>query len=49
MIKEEYKIDTENGKPSLTGREPKWIVDVGSGCELGITTDDGCFFGSLPQ
>ena len=22
---------------------PRWIVDVGSGRNMGITTDDGCF------
>ena len=23
--------------------KPRWLVDVGQGCSVGITTDDGCF------
>ncbi len=29
--------------------KPKWKVDVGSGCELGISTDDGCFLILYPK
>lgn len=29
--------------------EPKWTVDVGSGCEVGLTIDDGCFVVLYPQ
>jgi hypothetical protein len=28
---------------------PRWLVDVGHGCELGITTDDGCFVVLYPH
>jgi len=30
-------------RPNVAGYNPKWKVDVGSGCELGIAVDDGCF------
>ena len=30
-------------EPSKVEYKPKWKVDVGSGCELGISIDDGCF------
>ncbi len=32
------------GDPSaFSSWQPRWRVDVGHGCEVGITTDDGCF------
>ena len=29
--------------------KPEWKVDVGSGCELGISIDDGCFLVLYPK
>ena len=28
---------------AVSSWQPQHVVDVGCGCELGITTDDGCF------
>jgi len=29
--------------------KPKWVIDVGDKCKLGITIDDGCFIVLYPQ
>lgn len=29
--------------------QPRWTVDVGHGCEVGVTTDDGCFLVLYPM
>jgi hypothetical protein len=29
--------------------EPRWRVDVGSGCEVGLTVDDHCYVVLLPH
>jgi len=36
--------DHETADPGLMSPwQPRWRVDVGHGCEVGITIDDGCF------
>ena len=34
--------------PALDLWQPRWTVDVGHGCEVGVTTDDGCFLVLYP-
>jgi hypothetical protein len=29
--------------------QPDWVVDAGTDCEVGLTTDDGCFLVLYPQ
>jgi hypothetical protein len=38
-------VDYEFGAPNAAhgNWEPKWFVDVGDGCTLGIGVDDNCF------
>jgi hypothetical protein len=31
------------GDPARVAWTPRWTVDVGNGCSLGIAIDDGCF------
>lgn len=33
--------------PALNLWEPKWIIDVGHECMVGLTIDDGCFVALL--
>jgi hypothetical protein len=36
-------------KPEAVGWRPRWLVDVGHGCQLGITIDDDCFLVLYPH
>ena len=38
----ETPVTNEIGDAAVS-RVPIWTVDVGHGCEVGITLDDGCF------
>lgn len=29
--------------------KPRWTVDVGHGCKVGVTMDDGCFLVLVPD
>ena len=29
--------------------QPQWTVDIGHGCEVGVTVDDGCFLILCPD
>ncbi|MBA7678139.1 hypothetical protein ES703_86410 [subsurface metagenome] len=40
-VKESHPND--RGCPVKDVWQPEQIVDVGHGCKLGVTTDDGCF------
>ena len=40
---EQVKIDVKSNW------QPKYIVDVGCGCEVGLSTDDGCFIVLYPN
>ena len=43
-------MEKSNDKQSIVaGYVPEWKVDVGSGCELGIAIDDGCFLVLYPK
>lgn len=37
------KLETEDRQTGRDTWHPQWTVDVGQGCEVGITIDDGCF------
>lgn len=40
---------SETGDPAKVSLwQPEWRVDVGCGCEVGVTTDDGCFLVLYP-
>ena len=45
----ESRMEEKQGRSNLNesgavaGWQPEWIVDIGHGCEVGITIDDGCF------
>ena len=37
-------VDREAGDPGFVSLwQPRWRVDVGHDCEVGVTVDDGCF------
>ena len=40
---------SESAGPQSVNWQPEWVVDVGHGCEVGLTTDDGCFLVLYPQ
>ncbi len=43
-------VGREAGDPGLVSPwKPIWRVDVGHGCEVGVTTDDGCFLVLCPD
>ena len=44
-------VDREAGAPggAVSPWQPRWRVDVGHGCEVGVTTDDGCFLVLCPD
>ncbi len=43
-------VDREAGDPGVVSPwQPRWRVDVGHGCEVGVTVDDGCFVVLYPD
>jgi hypothetical protein len=41
--------EDDRESPLASSREPRWIIDVGDDCRVGITTDDRCFVVLYPQ
>ena len=45
----ENNLTEERGNVAMDLWQPEWVVDVGCGCELGVTIDDGCFVVLYPN
>lgn len=43
------QADHDRGMPTVDSWQPRWQVDCGDDCRVGITVDDGCFVVLYPQ